>query len=79
MSLTYLQHAGVGISIAGIIFKMGQQSEKLELLGIQVEAQESREIKENENISDIKNDITLLKNDLSYIKRDINDIKNKLK
>lgn len=79
MSLVYLQHIGAAVSIGGIIFKIGQQSEKLEMLGIKVEAQESREIKEIEHISDIKNDITLLKTDLSYIKRDIHDIKNKIK
>ena len=79
MSLSYLQHVGAAVSIAGIIFKIGQQSEKLELIGIKVEAQEYRDIKENEHISAIKNDITLLKTDVSYIKRDINDIKNKLK
>jgi hypothetical protein len=78
MSLVYLQHIGAAVSIGGIIFKIGQQSEKLDMLGIKVEAQESRGIKEVEHISYIKNDITLLKTDLSYIKRDIHDIKNKL-
>lgn len=79
MSITYFQHAGAAISIAGIIFKIGQQSEKLDMLGIKVEAQESRDVKEIEHISDIKNDITLVKTDVSYIKQDIHDIKNKLK
>uniref|UniRef100_A0A6C0D015 Uncharacterized protein n=1 Tax=viral metagenome TaxID=1070528 RepID=A0A6C0D015_9ZZZZ len=79
MSITYLQHAGAALSIAGIIFKIGQQSEKLEMLGVKVEAQENRDIKENEHISDIKNDMILLKTDVSYIKQDIHDIKNKIK
>ena len=79
MSITYLQHAGAVISIAGIIFKIGQQSEKLEMLGVKVEAQENRDIKEIEHISDIKNDMILLKTDVSYIKQDIHDIKNKIK
>lgn len=79
MSITYLQHAGAVISIAGIVFKIGQQSERLEMLGIKVEAQENKSIKEIEHISDIKNDMTLLKTDLSYIKQDIHDIKKKIK
>jgi hypothetical protein len=78
MNIAYLQHIGAAVTIGGIIFKIGQQSEKLETIGLKVEAQEFKDIKENEHICDIKNEMIILKTDLSYIKQDIHDIKNKL-
>tara|TARA_X000000950_G_scaffold288397_1_gene404971 strand:+ start:1581 stop:1823 length:243 start_codon:yes stop_codon:yes gene_type:complete len=78
MNSTIIQQIGAAISIGGIIFKIGQQSERLEIIGLKVEAQESKVELENAHIYDIKNDITSLKSDVSYIKNDIHDIKSKL-
>ena len=46
---------------------------------MKVEAQESKEIHDNDNICEIKNQMTILKTDISYIKNDIHEIKNEIK
>ena len=66
------------ISIGGIIFKIGQHAEKLEIIGYTVEAQEKKVSNNFNIIHDIHSDISILKNDISYMKQDIHEIKNKL-
>jgi hypothetical protein len=79
MNTSFIPHIGIAISIGGIIYKVGQQSEKLQIIGMKVEAQESKEIHDNDNICEIKNQMTILKTDISYIKNDIHEIKNEIK
>jgi hypothetical protein len=69
--------AGGIISIGGIIFKMGQQSEKLDVLTNTVHAQETKVSSNFNIINEIHNDISILKNDISYIKEDLHHIKKK--
>ena len=66
------------ISVGGLIFKMGQHAEKLDVLDLKVYAQEKK-IELNHNIiNDIHNDLSILRNDISYMKEDIHEIKNRL-
>jgi len=69
---------GSVISIGGIIFKMGQHAEKIDVLNITVHAQEKKVDINHSIINKIHNDINILKNDISYMKEDVHDINNKL-
>ena len=74
----FLPLMGGLISVGGLIFKMGQHAEKLDVLDLKVYAQEKK-IELNHNIiNDIHNDLSILKNDISYVREDIHEIKNKL-
>ena len=73
-----LPFIGATITIGGLIFKGGQLSEKLEIVGFKVEAQEKKNIFNNEKICEIHSDVSILKNDISYMKEDLHDIKLKL-
>jgi hypothetical protein len=59
----------------GIIFQMGKQSEKLEIIGLKVEAQEKKGGFNNEKICEIYNNLNVLQNDVTNIKEDITEIK----
>ena len=81
MSITISQlmpFVGTTITIAGIVFKGGQLSEKLEIVGLKVEAQEKKNIFNNEKIYEIHSDVSILKNDIGYMKEDLHEIKLKL-
>jgi hypothetical protein len=66
------------ISVGGLIFKMGQHAEKLDVLDLKVYAQEKK-VEINHNIiNEIHNDLCILKNDISYMKEDVHEIKNRL-
>ena len=66
------------ISVGGLIFKMGQHAEKLDVLDLSVHAQEKK-VEINHNIiNEIHNDLCILKNDISYMKEDVHEIKNRL-
>tara|TARA_Y100001958_G_C20932140_1_gene342027 strand:- start:410 stop:652 length:243 start_codon:yes stop_codon:yes gene_type:complete len=74
-----LPYVGGMISVGGLIFKMGEHSEKIHVLNGTVEAQEKK-VEINHNIiNEIHNDLGILKTDISYMKNDIHEIKNKLK
>ena len=78
-AISFIPQIGAAISIGGIIFKIGQQSEKLHITGLKVEAQENKIIKDSNMINDIKNIVNLLQTDISYIKKDIHEIKTKIR
>jgi hypothetical protein len=73
-----LPFIGTTITIGGLIFKGGQMSEKLEVIGWKVEAQEKKNLFNNEKICEIHSDVTILKNDIAYIKEDLHEMKIKL-
>ena len=62
---------GATISVGGLIFKMGEQSQKLNIISLKVEAQEKKEEYNNKKMCEIHNDVTLLKHDIKYIKSHI--------
>ena len=66
-------------TIGGIIFQIGKQSEKLEFIGMKVEAQEKKYEFNTSKLCDIHGDMNVLKNDISNIKEDIQDIKTYIK
>ena len=74
----FLPFAGGLISIGGLIFKMGQHAEKLDILDNTVHAQGNKVDSNFNIINEIHSDISILKNDISYMKEDIHEIKNKL-
>ena len=70
--------AGGIISVGGLIFKMGQHAEKLDVLDNTVQAQEKKVELNHSIIHDIHNDMSILKNDISYMKEDLHNINLKL-
>ena len=62
-------------TIGGLIFQIGKHSEKLDIVGLKVEAQEKKEEHTNTAMNDIKSSIQALQMDVSYIKEDVHDIK----
>ena len=67
-----------GISVGGLIFKMGEHAEKIHVISATVEAQEKRVDINHNIINEIHNDLSILKNDISYMKNDVHEIKNRL-
>lgn len=65
-------------TVGGMIFQMGKQSEKLDFIGMKVEAQEKKEEFLNEKLCEIYNKMNTLQNDISYMKEDVHDIKLKV-
>jgi hypothetical protein len=74
----FLPLVGGLISVGGLIFKMGQHAEKLDVLDLKVYAQEKKVELNHNIINDIHNDLSILRNDISYMKEDIHEIKNRL-
>ena len=66
------------VTTGGIIFQIGKQSEKLNIIGLKVEAQEKKENINNHTIFEILGTVNLLKNDTNNIKEDIKEIKERL-
>jgi len=62
-------------TIGGLIFQIGKHSEKLDIVGLKVEAQEKKEEHTNTAMNDIKSSIQALQMDVSYIKEYVHDIK----
>ena len=58
-------------TIGGIIFQVGKHSEKLDFIGMKVEAQEKKEEYSNGKICEILNAMSSLQSDISYMKEDI--------
>lgn len=78
MSVNFTQLApiiGAFVTTGGILFQIGKQSEKLDTIGVKVEAQEKKDMFNNEKICEIYNKVNILQNDISNIKEDINEIK----
>ena len=79
MSIVNFQHVApilaACVTTGGIVFQIGKQSERLEIIGLKVEAQEKKYEFNNRKICDIHGDMNLLKNDISNIKEDIQEIK----
>ena len=67
------------MTTGGVIFQIGKHAEKLELIGVKVEAQEKKETYYNQSISQLLGKMDVLKNDMNNIKDDIKDIKDYMK
>ena len=70
---------GMGFTIGSVVFQVGKQSEKLDIVNLKVEAQEKKTYASNEKICDIYNVVSTLKTELDYVKKDVHDIKETLK
>ena len=82
MSVNFQQLAPIlaaCMTTGGVIFQIGKQSEKLELIGLKVEAQEKKEEYYNQSINKFLGTMIVLKNDVNNIKEDIRDIKDYMK
>ena len=82
MSVNFQQLAPIlaaCMTTGGVIFQIGKQSEKLELIGLRVEAQEKKEEYYNQSINKLLGTMDVLKNDVNNIKEDIRDIKDYMK
>ena len=82
MSVNFQQLAPIlaaCMTTGGVIFQIGKQSEKLELIGLKVEAQEKKEeyynVRQNFSINKLLGSMNILKNDVGNIKDDIKEIK----
>ena len=78
MSVNFQQLAPIlaaCMTTGGVIFQIGKHAEKLDIIGVKVEAQEKKEGYNNKNINDILGNINILKNDIQNIKEDVRDIK----
>ena len=82
MSVNFQQLAPIlaaCMTTGGVVFQIGKHAEKLELIGLKVEAQEKKETYYNQSISQLLGKMDVLKNDMSNIKDDIKDIKDYMK
>lgn len=82
MSVNFQQLAPIlaaCMTTGGLIFQMGKHAEKLDIIGVKVEAQEKKEDYNNLNINEILGNVNILKNDIQNIKEDIRDIKGYIK
>ena len=82
MSVNFQQLAPIiaaCVTTGGIVFQIGKQSERLESLGMKVEAQEKQNISVNNVICGMDTKLNIISNDLSHLKNDISEIKQKIK
>ena len=78
MSINFQQIAPIiaaCMTTGGVIFQIGKHAEKLDVIGVKVEAQEKKEGFNNQSINEILGNVNILKNDIQNIKEDIRDIK----
>jgi hypothetical protein len=68
---------GASLSIGGIIFQIGKQSEKLHSIGFQVNALEQKDDYHNNFMNDINSKLLLADEKLKNIENDVKYIKNK--
>jgi hypothetical protein len=68
---------GASLSIGGIIFQIGKQSEKLHSVGFQVNALEQKDDYYNNFMNDIHSKLLLADEKLKNIENDVKFIKNK--
>ena len=63
MSIVNFQHLApvlaACVTTGGIVFQIGKQSERLEIIGLKVEAQEKKDFSSNQKICDIYNTVNL--------------------
>ena len=59
----------------GVIFQIGKHAEKLDIIGLKVEAQEKKDDYKNKTVNEILGQLNVVKNDVENIKDDIKDIK----
>jgi|TARA_B100000214_G_scaffold98194_1_gene68388 hypothetical protein len=82
MSVNFQQLAPIlaaCMTTGGVIFQIGKQSERLEVIGLKVEAQGKKEEYYNQSINKLLGTMDVLKNDVNNIKEDIRDIKDYMK
>lgn len=82
MSVNFQQLAPIiaaCVTTGGIVFQIGKQSERLESLGMKVEAQEKQNVSVNNVICGMDTKLNIISNDLSHLKNDISEIKQKIK
>jgi len=78
MSVNFQQLAPIlaaCMTTGGVIFQIGKHAEKLELIGVRVEAQEKKEEYYNQSINKLLGSMNLLNSDIGNIKEDIKEIK----
>jgi len=79
MSVNFQQIAPIiaaCITTGGVIFQIGKHAEKLDFIGLKVEAQEKKEATTSQTINEILGNVNLVRNDVENIKGDIKEIKN---
>ena len=64
------------MTTGGVIFQIGKHAEKLDFIGLKVEAQEKKDASTNQTINEILGNVNLVRNDVENIKDDIKEIKN---
>jgi len=64
------------MTTGGVIFQIGKHAEKLDFIGLKVEAQEKKEASTSQTINEILGNVNLVRNDVENIKGDIKEIKN---
>ena len=64
------------ITTGSVVFQIGKHAEKLDFIGMKVEAQEKKEGATNQTINEILGNVNLVRNDVENIKDDIKEIKN---
>ena len=82
MSVNFQQVAPIlaaCVTSGGIIFQIGKQSERMDIIGLKVEAQEKKSEIVSHTIPAIDNKLSIIGNDLSHLKNDIKEIKQKMK
>ena len=82
MSVNFQQLAPIlaaCMTTGGVIFQIGKQSERLEVIGLKVEAQGKKEEYYKQSINKLLGTMDVLKNDVNNIKEDIRDIKDYMK
>jgi len=79
MSINFQQIAPIlaaCMTTGGVIFQIGKHAEKLDFIGLKVEAQEKKEASTSQTINEILGNVNLVRNDVENIKGDIKEIKN---
>ena len=82
MSVNFQQLAPIlaaCVTTGGIVFQIGKHAEKLDIIGLKVEAQEKKENYYSQSITQLLGKMDVLKNDMSNIKEDIKEIKDYMK
>ena len=78
MSINFQQIAPIiaaCMTTGGLIFQIGKHAEKLDVISVKVEAQDTKEGYHTQTINEILGNVNILKNDIQNIKEDIRDIK----
>ena len=78
MSVNFQQLAPIiaaCVTSGGVIFQIGKHAEKLDIIGLKVEAKEKKDDFKNKTVNEILGQLNVVKNDVGNIKDDIKDIK----